>query len=189
MLDLLLASDTRSFVQDWLVVILILVALIWGAAPERAAITIWVICIELPTIVYRVWLGADVSLDGLDLYLAAKDFAAGLLWIALALYANRNYALWIAGTQLLAMGSHVARGLVEAISPIGYAFLVVAPGWIILIIMAVGFTRHGLRRRKYGPYRDWRIVRKAPDFGTIPQNRNVTFPLGASGGSAKDKTS
>lgn len=173
MLELLLASDTRSLIQDILIVMLSVVAIIWGAAPERASIAIWVVCIELPTIVYRDWFGMGVSLDQIDLYLAAKDFAAGGLWILVALYANRNYTLWIAGAQLLAIGSHVARGLVESISEIGYIFLVIAPGWIVLTMMVIGFTRHIVRKRKYGRYRDWRTIRKEIDFAAIDEVSNL----------------
>ena len=164
MIELLLASDARAWAQDILVLILCLTALVWGAGPERAVIGIWVFCVELPKFIYRDWLGYNVLVDQVDMYLAAKDVAAGLLWVVLALYANRNYPLWIAGVQLLAVGAHVARGLLEAIAPISYAFLIVAPGWIILVMMAIGFTRHIMRERRFGPYRSWRTspVRDGP---------------------------
>lgn len=160
MFDLLLASDFRGDLQDALVVILCGVALFCGSTPERAAIAVWVFCFELPSLIYRDWLGLSVTLNEFDFFLASKDVVAGACWIALALYANRNYTLWIAGIQLLAIGSHVARGLVESISPIGFVSLVVAPGWMVLIIMSIGFTRHILRKREFGTYRDWRIVQK-----------------------------
>ena len=174
MTEILLASDTRAWFQDVLVYGLCVIAILWGAGPERAAIAIWWTCLELPDLAYRYVLGMDVLLTGVDGYLAAKDLAAGLLWIVLALYANRNYTLWIAGTQLLAMGSHVARGLVESISPIAYIFMVVAPGWIQLALMVVGFSRHILRRRKYGVYRDWRVIKKPLDFEALAQGTGLS---------------
>ncbi|MEM6475158.1 MAG: hypothetical protein AAF687_03230 [Pseudomonadota bacterium] len=184
----LLAWDYRGVIQDILIVALIVVAIVSGGAPERAAIAIWCVCFELPTLVYRDIIGLDFRLTGVDTFLAAKDIAAGMLWVALALYANRNYPLWIAGVQLLAIGAHMAQGLIDSISPVGFMVLVVAPGWLQLCAMGIGFTRHILRKRKYGQYRDWRIVRKPPDFGPIAQTRKATFPLGAnSDGPAKDK--
>ena len=156
MIDWLLASDLRSNLQDIFVISLIALALLKGRGPERATIAVWVLCFEIPNLVYREILGHDIRLTGVDSFLVMKDVAACVLWVLLALYANRNYPLWIAGVQLLAVGAHVARGLLEAIAPISYAFLIVAPGWIALVIMAIGFTRHAMRERKYGAYRDWR---------------------------------
>ena len=58
--------------------------------------------------------------------------------------------------QVLIMAGHLARGMIEAIAPIAYATMVVAPGWIQLLILGAGVTRHILRKRKFGPYREWR---------------------------------
>ena len=164
MIELLLASETRTWAQDGLILGLCVAAFVWGRLPERAAIAIWIVCLELSDLIYRDLFGYQILVDQVDMYLAAKDVAAGLLWVVLALYANRNYPLWIAGVQLLAVGAHVARGLLEAIAPISYAFLIVAPGWIILVMMAIGFTRHIMRERRFGPYRSWRTspVRDGP---------------------------
>ena len=169
MLDLLLAWENRGALQDAVIVILCLVAIFQGGGPERAAIAIWVLCFEAPSLIYREWMGSGVRLAGFDPFLAAKDFVAGALWVTVALYANRNYTLWIAGTQLLAIGAHLARGLIESVSPTGFLFLVVAPGWFQLVFMSIGFTRHILRKRKYGSYRDWRMVRKPLDFDALAE--------------------
>lgn len=174
MLELLLASDTRALAQDFLVLLLCVVAFLRGAGPERAAIAVWVICVEIPKLIYRDLLGYDVQVDQVDIYLALKDAAAAILWVFLALYANRNYPLWIAGVQLLAVGAHVARGLLEAIAPISYAVLIVAPGWIVLLIMTLGFTRHILRTRKFGKYRDWRISRRPSTAARLLKPGDVT---------------
>lgn len=165
MFDFLFDSESRAFIQNILVYALMAVALLWGAGPERAAIGIWWGFFELPSLVYRHMLGYDVRVTDIDYFMASIDVTAGALWIVLALYANRNYTLWIAGVQLLAIGSHAARGMVEAISPIGYLFLVIVPGWLQLCIISIGFARHILRKRKYGKYRDWRITRRPPANG------------------------
>lgn len=167
MLGMLLAADVRALIQDFLVFGLAVAALYWGSTPERAAIAIWFFCIEVPNHIYLRWLHNEVSLSDVDLFMASSDLVAGILWVALALYANRNYTLFIAGVQLLAIGSHVSRGLVESVSPIAYALLVVAPGWMILAIMAVGFVRHARRKGVYGSYRDWRVVRRSDDNPTL----------------------
>lgn len=156
----LLASDYRATAQDFLAYTLCFAALIWGGGPERLIAVTWLVLFELSIELYRNVFGAEYKLTEVDLFLASTDILAGMIWIAVALYANRNYPLWIAAMQLLAVTAHVARGLVEAISPIAYIAMVIAPGWFQLIFLAIGLTRHVMRKRKYGPYRDWRIPRQ-----------------------------
>ncbi len=180
MIELIQAAEVRNLVQDILVLLLVFVAICWGRWPERLAIATWIFCFEIPTLIYREFLGFEVLLTGVDPYMAGKDIAAAAAWITLALFANRNYTLWVAGVQLLAFGAHVAQAMIEAISPIGFTVLVVAPGWLQLIILAVGFTRHILRKRKYGAYRDWRISRAPISFEAFKD-------AGQSSGSANSK--
>ncbi len=154
----LLASENRAFVQDLLAWSVCIAALIWGAGPERAVAAIWLIFFEVLT----DWLWADsvaYRYYDIDVFLASIDLLAGCAWITVALYANRNYPLCIAAMQLLSMTAHLAKGLVETISTIAYAFMVVAPGWFQLLFLAVGLSRHILRKRRFGPYREWRRVK------------------------------
>ncbi len=159
----LLASEYRIIVQNILAFTLIFAAFVWGSAPERAVAATWLVCFELGDWARDAYRDNAVQLLQVDYLLAAGDFVAGFCWVMIALYANRNYTLWIAGMQVLAMSAHLARGLVESISPIGYLVMVVAPGWFQLFILGIGLTRHILRKRKYGPYRDWRAVKNRPD--------------------------
>ena len=159
----LLASEYRTVIQDVLAFAICGAALVWGGAPERIVALTWLVLFEFATKLYRGLFGADgYQLMGVDWFLATGDLLAGAIWLTVALYANRNYTLWIAGLQLLAVIAHLARSLAEAISPIAYITMVVAPGWLQLFIMALGLARHVLRKRRYGKYRDWRIVRRQP---------------------------
>lgn len=167
MIDLIQASDLRILLQDILVLALVMIALFGGSWPERIAIGTWLLCFEISSFVQSDLLGFEVNVTGFDAFLFVREIIACAAWVVLALYANRNYTLWIAGAQLLAIAALVARALIESISPIGYLFMLTAPGWIQLLAMAIGFTRHILRKRKYGAYRDWRITRKTLDFGSI----------------------
>jgi hypothetical protein len=151
-----LASDYRPLVQDVVALSTCLAAFVWGAGPERATATVWLVCFELAGLVYRTILGGDYQLQSTDFYLASTDLCAGVLWILIALNANRNYPLIIAALQLLVMSAHLARGFLEAISPVAYATMVIAPGWLQLFILALGVSRHFKRHRRYGPYRAWR---------------------------------
>ena len=157
MLDLIF-SDYRPYVQDVVAWTLCCAALIWGAGPERIVPVTWLTLFELGEILHREVFGLSRQLEGIDWYFASIDLVAGAIWIGTALYANRNYTLWIAAMQLLAIVAHVSRGMIDVITPIAYAVMVIAPGWLQLLFLAIGLTRHIQRRRKHGKYRDWRFI-------------------------------
>ena len=158
-----LLLEHRGTLQDALLVALCIAAFIWGGGPERAVAATWLIVFELAGEVQDWFFGSRVQLSGVDWFLASTDLVAGFLFVWIALYANRNYTLWIAGMQILAVMAHLARSLADLISPIAYAVMFIAPGWIQLVLLGVGIARHVRRRKKHGEYRDWRISK--PNIG------------------------
>lgn len=158
MLELILSGD-RATIQNGLVIVFCGAALIWGGAPERAVAATWLIVFELARWVYGETTGNSSQLLEVDIFGATSDVVAGIGFIGIALYANRNYPLWIAAMQVLAIMAHLVRGLSDMISPIAYLTMVIAPGWLQLAFLAIGLGRHIQRKRRYGAYRDWRIVR------------------------------
>jgi len=158
MMELLL-SDARANIQDILAWGICIAALIWGAGPERAVALVWLVLFELANNIYRFLSGTNISVEAIDGFLVVADSTALICWVGIALYANRNYTLWIAAMQVLAMTAHLARGLVEAISPVAYVLMVAVPGWFQLLLLAAGLGRHIARKRRFGAYRDWRISR------------------------------
>lgn len=153
-------SDYRPFAQDALAFTLFAIALVWGGGPERVIALTWIVLFEALITLGRAFQPSGYSLDQINPLLALSDVAALFIFVVCALYANRNYVLWIAAMQVLAVNSHAAHGMVETISPIAYLTMAIAPGWLQLLFLAVGLSRHILRRRKFGPYRDWRVSRR-----------------------------
>jgi hypothetical protein len=86
----------------------------------------------------------------------ALDLFAAVLFVGIALQANRNYPLWVAGFQLVALGTHVVQTLFTGISSLAIALLVTGPSYCQLLLLIGGFARHTLRQRRFGPYREWR---------------------------------
>lgn len=160
----LLFSEYRPILQDVFAWTLCCAALVWGGAPERIIAASWLLLFEIGTSLHSLAIAPVRQVGAVDWYFAGLDLIGGAIWIMVALYANRNYPLWIAGMQVLAMSAHLARGISEAISPVAYATMVIAPGYFQLIFLAIGLTRHVRRKRKYGRYRDWRILRNPPAF-------------------------
>lgn len=162
----LLASEYRMIAQDLLAIMLLTAAFIWGGGPERAVAASWVLIFKVSSFIRETFFAQSLQLMEVDVFLASTDIVAGIVFVWIALYANRNYPLWIAAMQVLAVSAHLARGLVESILPIAYVVMIVAPGWFQLLVLAFGLSRHVSRKRKYGPYRDWR--RSQPPPGLAP---------------------
>lgn len=168
MLDLLF-SEYRPYIQDVIAWTICCAAFVWGGSPERIIAATWLVLFELAGIAYVAMFGEARQLETIDWYFAGIDLIVAVIWITMALYANRNYTLWIAAMQLLAFGAHVSRGLIEVISPITYAIMVIAPGWLQLLFLAIGLGRHIWRKRKFGPYRDWRTSPASGDTDSAAQ--------------------
>lgn len=151
-----LFNTYRSDAQHIASVLLALAIWRWGAAPER-----WLIALFVGTMVVPVYLFSLLGLGNpalgpnAALYVGI-DLLAGVGFVAVALKANRNYPLWIAGFQLVAISAHAVKGLVDTVSPIAYLILATGPSYCQLALIFAGFVRHVTRTRQYGPYRDWR---------------------------------
>lgn len=132
----------------------------WGGAPER-----WLTGIFLATMVVPVYLLRGA---GLGLPTAGPDgwvyFGIDLVAMAgfglVALHANRDYPLWVAGFQLVAVGAHMIKGMVEGVSLLALVILIVGPSYCQLMLLIAGFVRHVRRERRFGAYRDWRMMRQ-----------------------------
>jgi len=151
-----LPIDYLPFAKHLVALAICIAAFIWGGGPERAIAAVWIVFVEMANHGYDLFLRDGYHFTQIDGALASMDIVAGLLLIGIALNANRNYPLFIAAMQLLAISAHLARGLIEVISPIAYATMLVAPGWILLIILGIGLLRHRSRLKRHNIYRDWR---------------------------------
>lgn len=165
----LLSSEYRPFIQEIVAWTICCTALLWGGSPERIVAATWLVLFEFGEYLYVAIFGEARQLETIDWYFASVDFLAATILIATALYANRNYTLGIAAMQLLSFVAHVSRGLIDAISPITYAIMVIAPSWLILLFLAAGLIRHIRRKRKYGEYRDWRVRMPTSGDGDVSE--------------------
>ncbi|KUO54002.1 MAG: hypothetical protein APF82_08305 [Sphingomonadales bacterium BRH_c42] len=154
MLSLIL--EYRDEAQQLFALVVCVSSLLWGGGPERALALVWLAMFEFAQLGYLWAFGEGFASPTLPLaYMAIDTVAAGLFtWIALQ--ANRTYTLWIAAFQLVALLAHLSRELAPAISPLAYSILAIAPSYFQLALMAGGLWAHVRRRRKFGPYRDWR---------------------------------
>ena len=129
----------------------------WGGAPER-----WMIGVFLATMIVPMYIAHWLGLGAVELgpYASAVvmlDLVAAAMFVGIALNANRNYPLWIAGFQLVAVVAHLVKAMVDSVSPLAFAILVIGPSYWQLLLLIGGFVRHAERERRFGPYREWRL--------------------------------
>lgn len=129
----------------------------WGGAPER-----WLIGTFIATMVAPMYVGYWLDLGAVESGPYAPvvfllDLIAAALFVGIALNANRNYPLWIAGFQIVALVAHLVKALIDTVSPLSFAILVIGPSYCQLLVLLGGSVRHWLRERRFGPYREWRM--------------------------------
>lgn len=128
-----------------------------GGAPERAMALAFGALVIAPVLAARM-MGLDAALlANLAWLYVLFDSAAAAAFLMIALAANRNYPMWVAGFQLVSMSAHVVRGMVDTVSTLAYVILAVGPSYCQLILLAAGLSRHLWRQRTYGDYRSWRV--------------------------------
>jgi hypothetical protein len=130
----------------------------WGGAPERLLSGAFLVTMVVSVYVLG-WLFPLRTLDDPTLkYRLMVDVAAAAAFIAIALRANRNYPLWIAGFQLVALGAYLVKSVAPDVSQLALVILIVGPSYCQLLLLFGGFVRHLRRERRFGPYRDWRVT-------------------------------
>lgn len=151
-----LFNTFRGDAQHIASVVLALAIWRWGAAPERWLIGVFLIAMVAPVYVFdQLRLGNAAFGPNAWLWIAT-DLLAAAAFILIAVNANRNYPLWIAGFQLVALSAHAVKGMVDTVSPLAYLILAVGPSYCQLLLIFAGFVRHLIRERQFGPYREWR---------------------------------
>lgn len=160
MLEFLL--ENRTEIQRIASVVLALAMWRWGSVPERLIASAFIGIFVVPLFVAFAILDGSVLFGGGRYLTISIDAVAMVCFIGIALYANRNYTLWIAGFQLVAVAAHLVGGATDVISPIAYAILVIGPSYLQILAMLIGLIDHTRRKKRFGEYRDWRVPINLP---------------------------
>jgi hypothetical protein len=125
---------------------------IWrGGLPERIVGVSLLLAGLLTRLAYQPFAGRFVSVDWGVL---AIDVVLLAILLAVALFADRFWPLWLAAFHALGTGAHLVRGVDYGIEPVAYAILLAAWSYPMILLLAIGTARHA-RRKREGAARDW----------------------------------
>lgn len=96
----------------------------------------------VPTYLFKL-LDAGVPTEGPYAWLHfSVDLIASAGFTVIALNANRNYPLWIAGFQLVAIGAYAVKQMGLDVSLFALVILIVGPAYCQLLLIFSGETHH-----------------------------------------------
>lgn len=146
--------EAKTVIQQLVLVLLVVLALWRGAAPEKwvAAIFIWLFVADR---LYHALVPLGILAGGMNLGHFAIDLIATLAASVIALKANRIYPICFGALQLAALVSHAAAELNPQLLKGAYDILMMAPSYLQILVFAAGLCLHIRRQGKFGPYRSW----------------------------------
>ena len=128
----------------------------YGAGPERVVLQI-LLAATLLDFAYHGIIGPAHYRD-VDIGHFSLDSATfiGLMWVGLR--ANRVWPLWVCAFQLQPLAVHLAMILRLPSNPMAYWVMMAFPSDLEVIALGLGTLAHVYRKRRIGPYRDWRLT-------------------------------
>ena len=154
-------------------IVLLLIA--FGAAvrragwPERIAAILMLGSHALDR--YYHWgIGGQGSYQQVDLGHLAIDLYLLAGFLAIALRADRQWTLWAAGAQIVALLSHPVRLVSGEVAELAYAVMIRAPSWLQIALLYVGVAFVARRRSQ--------AQRSAPRWRRSPATAPERWPSG-----------
>lgn len=123
-----------------------------GGAPERIAAAIFVVGTAL-TRVATFYSGSGFGV--IEVGVLAVDVACLIGFLVLALRAERFWPLWVTALQIIGTAGHAVKLLAPDMIPWGYAFLLAAGSYPMLLLIALGTWRHQQRLTRNGVDPSW----------------------------------
>jgi hypothetical protein len=137
-------------------IILLLLASLYafrrGEKPERIIALTLVSMACFDAFLHLIIPNTDVAVNMTHLGI---DTIVCIVFVGLALKANRLWTLLVAALQAVTLCSHIARIFSIDINPQAYGIMQVAGFYPMLLILAIGTWRHGQRRMQAGGDPSW----------------------------------
>lgn len=126
-------------------------AFVRGGAPERVVAAAFM---AAAAATYIAW-PLHGRFHDIEFGLLLIDAGLLVVLLAVALWANRFWPIWIASFQLFALLVHIARAYQQDVLPIVYYAVLSFMAYPMLAMLAIGTTCHFQRVRRHGVDPDW----------------------------------
>lgn len=146
--------DILGIGETSIVAVLAILAMVYGAGPEKACALTPVLMALLDRIYHSIF--GSAIYHTVDFGHFFIDFIALFIFATVSIHANRVYPIWVAAWQFIAVISHFTRGMSEAVGLRAYAILIMAPSLFEIALIGAGLALHVRRKRRYVRYRSWR---------------------------------
>lgn len=131
-------------------------AFVRGGAPERVVAAAFIAAAMASYITGPAWL---TSFQRTEIVLLEIDAALLVVLVAVALWANRFWPMWIAAFQLFTLLVHIAKLYQQDILPIVYFAVISRIAYPMLLMLLAGTVLHFRRLQLYGSDPDWSFGR------------------------------
>jgi hypothetical protein len=102
------------------------------------------------------------------------DLAFLVAVMAVALFADRYWPLWIAALQLTTLAVHGVRVYDPTLVPYAYAWTVAKAAYLMLFLLIAGVWRHEARTRSGRAEYDWTAERRRCELRESRSSRSTT---------------
>lgn len=142
-----------------------------GGKPERYGVgaLIFMFAVQIALLAFT----GDEQYESLDWASLATDLTGFVLFMALALNANRTWPIVAAALQLLAVLGHLLQGTSELVAFAYITFKTWPTMLIAYVLLPVGAIRHARRLRIRGSDRDWFPYKRYAEFRGIARDANL----------------
>jgi hypothetical protein len=142
----MLLVPMNGSIQVAILAMVTLAAIKWGGWPERAGAFAFIV-MDLIDWYYHWLISGPGTYRSIDIGHLIVDSYMMVAMLALALEADRQWTLWAAAAQVVALMSHPIRLLSGAVDTVAYAIMIRAPSWVQLALIVVGTIAHAHRCR------------------------------------------
>ena len=147
--------SVKAELQAVFLLFLVLAALKFGQAPERASaftlVWMWVADRLFHLLIEPSQVWVTVATGHLLI-----DASAFVMFLVIALRANRVYPICLSAFQGIAFLMHFVHAINPANAPLAYSILSIAPSYLMMLTLIAGLLLHSRRTRRYGRTRSWR---------------------------------
>ena len=127
-------------------------ALLRGGAPEQIGASV----IGLGSVLSLVAASSPgVRFGSVEVGVFLVDVAAFVVFLGLALRAERHWPLWVAALQAIGTAGHAAKLVDPEVIPLAYAFVLAFWVYPMLLLVVMGTWQHQRRLARFGVDKSW----------------------------------